>query len=573
VRPGLKARLVLVVGVVGLGVTGASCAYYNTFYSARKNFQEAERQMLQQPDPEARATAGAAALYDKAIQGSTKIVLEYANSKWVDDAVLLIGRAQLGKGEYAGAQLKFTELAQNFPDSNLLPEAVYWSGVAAERDRRRPEALVLYDSLLATYPDVRYRDDARLRRSNLYLLARQPEKAEPDLRELSRRNDKLGYDAGLKLADALFVAKRFDEARIEYARVAERAPTEQLRQDARLRVGDCDEALNDYAAAARTYQALLRDARTEDGKARARLRYASALGLSGQADRGIYELENVIQDQPRTPYAAEAAFRAGYLNEVVRDDAVEARRFYDAVAQQQPNSPFVSQAMSRRDNLDRLDSFRTAKGDSAGADEAAQALFQSGELLLFQLGKPEKAIAEYARLEREYPDSPLAANAAFAQGWVKARRIGDLEGAKADFDRVVTRWPDAPIAAQARRLLADPADSSFALSVLPPTSVMFPLVPGNPLYVPPPPVPAMRSAAKSAPGAVATAPADSLALHVAADSAAAALRTAFTDAQRDSIARADSIRSARQARADSMRAAQRTYTSPTPVDTTRNSAP
>ena len=169
---GVTARAALLACALAAGMTGAGCAYYNTFYSARKNFDDAYRQMIMQPDPEARATASAAAQFDKAIQGSTKIVLEYPDSKWVDDAVLLIGRALLGKGEYPGAQLKFSELGQNFPTSNLLDDAVYWSGVAAERDRRRPEAIVLFDSLLTRHPDSDYRDDARLRRARWYRFAR-----------------------------------------------------------------------------------------------------------------------------------------------------------------------------------------------------------------------------------------------------------------------------------------------------------------------------------------------------------------------------------------------------------------
>jgi len=534
VRTGVSARAALAAIVLVVAATGAGCAYFNTFHSARKSFAAAESQMAGQQDPEARATASAAGLYDKAIEGGAKVVRQYSKSKWVDDAVLLIGRSLLGKGEYAGAQLKFTELVVNFSGSELCDQATYWSGVAAERDRRRPEAIVLYDSLLTGYPQSKLRDEALLRRSNLYLLLRQPEKAESSLRELAQRKDKLGYDAGIKLAEALFAGKRYAEARPEFARVAERAPTEQLRQDARLRVGDCDEALGDREAAVRTYQALLRDAKTEDGKARARLRYASALGLAGRADAGLRELANVIADQPRTPWAAEAAFRSGYLYEVVLDDLASARRAYDGVAEQQPGSPFVAQAKARRDNLDRLDVFRVAQGDTSAGDAAAEALFQSGELYLFRLGKPDKAFEEYARLEREHPDSPLAPRAVFAQGWVQARRLGDVPGAKATLERLIARWPDAAIAAVARRLLANPIDSVSVLDDLPPASVQFPLVPGNPLYVPPPPVVAARSTAKP--------------VKAAADSsAAAALQTGMIDAHRDSL----------RARADSMRAAQR----------------
>ncbi len=311
----------------------------------------------------------------------------------------------------------------------------------------------------------------------------------------------------------------------------------------------------------RTYQALLRDARTDDGRARARLRYGSSLGLSGNANEGLAQLDILMIDQPRTAYAAEAAFRAGYLHEVVKDDPASARRLYDEVAQQQPGSPFVAQAKTRRDNLDRLDVFRATQDDSSGADAAAQALFQSGELLLFQLAKPEQAVEEYARLEREHPDSPYAPRAAFAQGWIKARRLGDIAGAQADFARLIERWPAAPAAVEAQRLLANPADSSFALEALPPTSFKVSLVPGNALYVPPPPVPASRGAAKPAAGApgIVRASIDSLHAPASGDSlAAAALRTVPMDALRDSLYRA---------RADSIRAAQRARTN-TPADTT-----
>ena len=122
-------------------VTLAGCAYFNTFYTARQNFDQAESQMRAQTDPEARASAGQAALYDKAIEGATKVIIEYPKSKWVDDSVLMIGRSYLAKGQYPEAQEKFDELARTFPKSELLDNALFYSGVAAERDHRREEAV------------------------------------------------------------------------------------------------------------------------------------------------------------------------------------------------------------------------------------------------------------------------------------------------------------------------------------------------------------------------------------------------------------------------------------------------
>ncbi|MGH7725059.1 MAG: tetratricopeptide repeat protein [Candidatus Eiseniibacteriota bacterium] len=557
------------LALVGAVVVSGGCAYFNTFYSAKKNFNEAESQLRQNPDPEARAGAAQAGLYDKAIQGATKVIRDYPKSKWVDDAVLMIGRCQLAKGEYVQARVKFDELAQNFPKSDLLDQATYWAGVAADRDRERDLALALYDSLITDYPNSKHKDDAILRRANLFLAMKDPDRATTDLKELSTRPGQMGYDAGLKLAESLFANKDYAGARAEFDRVAERAPTEPLRLEARLRAGDCDEAMSDYARASETYLKLLRESKTEDAQARARLRYGTALALSGQTDRGLTELRNVVQDRPRTPYAAEAMFRIGFLEEVVREDFDAAAIAYDGVAQQQQSSPFVIQATQRRGNLARLAEFRAAEGDSAGGDRGAEVAFQAAELFLFQLGKPDRAVIEYEKVERDHSESPLAPKAAFARGWVLARRLGKGEEARAAMESVIQRYPDSEYSTAAREFLGSMSDSTYALDPLPLTTFQTPLVPGNQLYVPPPPLPAPKpgkAPVKGAtPGAVAAA-GDTTGVpknaQQAADQAAAAaggpgLPTAHQDSLR---AYMDSVRSARR------RAV-------TGQDTTRTSAP
>src|SRR4029079_1989531 len=110
----------------------------------------------------------------------------------------------------------------------------------------------------------------------------------------------------------------------------------------------CEEAMGDYAAAAGSYLQLLRDSKTDAAKASARLRYGNSLALGGDVDRGLTELKNVVDDFPRTPYAAEALYRTGYLHEVVRDDFAAAAKAYDSVNEQSPGSPYAIAAKTRR---------------------------------------------------------------------------------------------------------------------------------------------------------------------------------------------------------------------------------
>jgi TolA-binding protein len=524
VRPGVTAparralSLVLAAFLGGAALaTLGGCAYFNTFYAARKNFEVAEVQSADPTDPDAPAAAGAVPLYDKAMVGATKLIVQFPKSKWVDDSMLLIGRCLLAKGDYQGAQLKFDELARNFPKSDLKDQATYWSGVAADRDHRRADAIALYDSLIAAYPKSKLRDDAQLRRATVYLALKQPQDAIPSLDALSRHKGAVGYQASLKLAEAWYAQGDYTQARTTFGRVAEQAPNEQLRLDALLRAGDCDEALGDYTHAAESYLELSRTARTPDAKAQARLRYGSALALAGQVDRGLTELRYVTDDFPRSNYAAEAMFRIGYLNEVVRDDIPAATKAYDGVAQQASGSPFVAQARSRRDNLSRLSDSLSVSRDTTAAERAAQSAFRLAEHELFQLSRPAKAADDYAIVERDHPQSPLAPRAALARAWVLGRRLGQPDSSAAALKAILDRYPGTPSAKAAQRMLDHPTDSTYALDNLVGSALVVPLVPGRQLYVPPAPVTTQAAAAargaaarRAARGAASAAAADSL---------------------------------------------------------------
>ena len=67
-------------------VLAPGCAYYNTFYSAKKNFAKAENLSIKPDDP---ANAQQVSFYDKAALSAGKVVTDYSKSKWVDDALLM----------------------------------------------------------------------------------------------------------------------------------------------------------------------------------------------------------------------------------------------------------------------------------------------------------------------------------------------------------------------------------------------------------------------------------------------------------------------------------------------------
>ena len=105
-----------ILGSVLLAVfTG--CAYYNTFYLAKRFYREGqkaeERNASDAPSQEVTAK------YEATIRQCAKILVDYPKSKWADDAIYLMGASMYGKGDYAGAIKKFGELRDNAPKSQI----------------------------------------------------------------------------------------------------------------------------------------------------------------------------------------------------------------------------------------------------------------------------------------------------------------------------------------------------------------------------------------------------------------------------------------------------------------------
>lgn len=82
-RPAVLALVVLMA---------SGCAYFNTFYNARQNYDEALRAARQNPD---NPSAAEAEKLREAIEGAGKVLSFYPGSRWADDAQLLIGDALL----------------------------------------------------------------------------------------------------------------------------------------------------------------------------------------------------------------------------------------------------------------------------------------------------------------------------------------------------------------------------------------------------------------------------------------------------------------------------------------------
>ncbi len=114
-------------------------AYYNTFYNAKKSFNQGENRSEEQERNyntllpirihETPMGAGSGDFQD-AIDKGADILRKYDDTKWVDDALEIIGKSYFYRREYFSADQKFDELYLSTENQVMKQRAVYWKGRA-----------------------------------------------------------------------------------------------------------------------------------------------------------------------------------------------------------------------------------------------------------------------------------------------------------------------------------------------------------------------------------------------------------------------------------------------------------
>lgn len=471
----LRSGIVVALAVAAL----SSCAYYNTFYLARKNYMLATGGLPYAVDKHstvtgsvAGITAGSVPQYNKAVDFSKKVLGVHPKSKWVDDAYLLWARSLIGKDDPQQALTLLSDFALRYPDSPLKSDAMFYRGVALRHTRKYLESATVLLEFVETWPKHEMAPYAYLERARALIpLERPAEAAEAATVLLERWPNHLLRDRALVArADARLAARDTERARADYRELGTRAGTDDERFAYLLKEVDCLEAGRDFPGAlnllrgaiAFEIEPVLSDTsgrpsamptgvgapRIGERWGRLRMRIGTVHALMGEAPPALEAYEDVIAHYYRQPLGAEAQYRIGYVYETVADDFDRAREEYAKVRQQSPSSAFVAQAASREGQLQRLSQFRAAGGDSTMRQ--AEAALMRAELYLFQLDKPDRALEEYEKLAVDLKGTPWEAKALAARAWVLRTKFNERQRADSLWWVVVREHPatEAQLAAR-----------------------------------------------------------------------------------------------------------------------------
>lgn len=422
-----------------LALQFSGCAYFNTFYHARQYYEDAERNRAG-VSPERRPTVGLD-LYEKSMKKCAKVIVEYPDSKWVDDAILLMGKCMFSKGDYIAALGKFNEVKRYYADGGNVEEAEFYRAKSLIALGRHDEAVAILDHF-------REKGKKGHRAEAIYLFAtvehereHYEEAAGGFAQFLERGDDGEERDRALYLlGDSYRQMGDYEEA---YRAFEERLDNALLPPEERLNTSlELTEVLVEegrFEDAYRELEEIRKDVTAREDSLKIDYRKGRGLLAEGRIDEAVALYEEALLDAPSSEVAADMAFDLGevYLNHYGQKDSAAAA-FRKVTSH--PARPEIKGEASRA-SLALNNYIQLREEYVADGADTARIQFLLAENELFQFDEVDSAYRRYDLVADRFAESEYAPKALAAKIYLLEHRGVDQVEKDSVLFRLVRRYP------------------------------------------------------------------------------------------------------------------------------------
>jgi TolA-binding protein len=317
--------LVLVASLLALM---QGCAYYNTFYNAKNYYEAGERTNRNTSTGQSHVKN-----YEKCLEAGARLLELYPKSRWVDDCLLLMGKAYFRTDKLPKAQRKFEELISNFPRSKLIPEARLWLAETLVKMRRSEEAIPILEQLRASSDAKNLVAQASFRLGNIHFdTTRYREAADAFGTAAQRYRTKPDRAQSLyMLGRSLFQLRDFQGAKQAFDQIPKLNPSRELTYQALRESGRCMAELGQTEAALELLRRLRDDIRYENYSSGIDLTLAKIESEEDRFDDAARIYTSYLEKNPTGSEKAEAYFYVGIIYRDHYRDLAQAAAYFDSV--------------------------------------------------------------------------------------------------------------------------------------------------------------------------------------------------------------------------------------------------
>lgn len=444
---------------------GSGCGvYFNTFFNAKKNFNEAEKARK-------KIAAGGQNEYKVAIDKALKVVDNHPNSKYYDDALYILGVSYFHTKQWAKSERRLRELVANYEEFDKLPEAEVYLAQAKLELGDVEEAVELFEKIFASKVDKRFKATSALALAEHYQETRNFGEAQ---RFLEAVRDSLGNDEQIRRAQVAIAESYMDNFRFEDAlranmKILELSPTKEEQYRALFNASEAAFRMSRVEEGMGYLERLTSNELYFDSLGALRLKIAEGHEINDDLQLATAVYRDLVNNSENKLVVAEANYRLGLIAQYDHDDLKAAKEYYDLATKASPSSTAGKEALKHSGDIGKLEEYSKAvqldtSATAEAIERAARTQYQLAELYWFQLNKPDSAIAEMKYLIDSFPTSKYVPGALIALSQMYLEYYSDSATADSILEIVVSEHARSNEAGQALELLgrADtPSDTGY----------------------------------------------------------------------------------------------------------------
>ena len=421
-------------------VFSSSCAYYNTFYNAEQYFEEAEKLRLEK-DGEM-IPISAMDKYGKTIEKSKKVIEDFPESKYVNEALLLMGKARYYRSDYDLA-IDNLKVIMNDGSDKIKEEAKYWQALCKWKKGSVSASIDELNTLLNNSKSKRIKAKCYL---SLAEIADESKGVDLSLDYLQKaaklttnRNER-GVIYG-KLSKMAFDKQEYTLAKDGYNNVIAFSLSKDKIEDAHLQILKILRIENNYRSAEKKIKSMLLDDKFNRISGELELELVQLYKAQGDFEDIESRLETIVNDYQRTTVSAEAYYQLGRIHTSDKWDLSKAKEYFDMVSKESSRSIYspmaknysraidlyqiavkdieqhskmdISENIAVSDSL--IDSTKTSIPKEVRPDRTVPELYyQLADLEAFTFDRYEESILFLKRIINDFPESKFKSKSMFA---------------------------------------------------------------------------------------------------------------------------------------------------------------
>lgn len=462
------AKIRTALCLMGMGLF-FQCAYVNTFYNAKVAFNTAYKEHMlflrTRADTMDVLPDKITADYERAIQKSSKMMDVYPKAKkWHDDAIFLMGEAAYYKKEYDDAIRRMRRLQREFAESPFIPQSYLFMGKAYLENDNLVKAEETFKLILEKYPYLNNREEITLLLAQVAIRregkAQAIELLEKTLQSVKAVDRKM--EIYIKIANLYIDLKQYDRA-IELLKKAPRKKDfSNLIYQIDLALLICHIEKGDYTESLRLANRMLQNKKYFRYIDEILVRQGKIFKKQGKINDAIVIFERITKDDAGVKaIRGEAWFELGQIYQHVKGDFEKAKECYQQAISLLSDPELRRIATERVQAIGGLKAMRDAAGaivkDTAVADSARPvdiARYKLGETFWLCLEEPDSALLYFRRIITDpRADSSMVTRGLFAQAWILRHFKHDTLCADSLFKHIIKRCPHSVFAQKSQKEL------------------------------------------------------------------------------------------------------------------------